>query len=288
VITMEDIAITADNRTAQILNGQAVSDADAYGFNNEGIDDTVLSVKGLNLWYGEKQVLFDVDMPVAKNSITALIGPSGCGKSTLLRCMNRMNDLVDGCRVEGRITYAGEDIYAAGTDINAVRKCIGMIFQKPNPFPKSIRENIVYGPRIHGITKKGDLDEIVERTLRQAALWDEVKDRLDTSGLSLSGGQQQRLCIARALAVDPDIILMDEPTSALDPIATAKIEELCLELKKRYTVVTVTHNMQQARRISDKTGFMYMGKMVEFGDTEKVFDSPAQERTMKYVSGMFG
>ena len=206
---MEDIAITADNRTAQILNGQAVSDADTYGFNNEGIDDTVLSVKGLNLWYGDKQVLFDVDMPVTKNSITALIGPSGCGKSTLLRCMNRMNDLVDGCRVEGRITYAGEDIYAVGTDINAVRKSIGMIFQKPKPFPKSIRENIVYGPRIHGITKKGDLDEIVERTLRQAALWDEVKDRLDTSGLSLSGGQQQRLCIARALAVDPDIILMD-------------------------------------------------------------------------------
>lgn len=284
---MEDTAI-ADSRMVWIGSGQAVSDADAYGFMNETVDGTVLSVKGLNLWYGEKQVLFDVDMTVMKNSITALIGPSGCGKSTLLRCMNRMNDLVDGCRVGGRITYAGEDIYAPGTDINAVRKNIGMIFQKPNPFPKSIRENIVYGPRIHGITKKGDLDEIVERTLRQAALWDEVKDRLDTSALSLSGGQQQRLCIARALAVDPDIILMDEPTSALDPIATAKIEDLCLELKKKYTVVTVTHNMQQARRISDKTGFMYMGRMVEFGDTGKVFDSPAQEKTMKYVSGMFG
>ncbi len=250
--------------------------------------DNIMSVKDLNLWYGEKQALYDINMPVMKNGVTALIGPSGCGKSTLLRCINRMNDLIDGCRIEGTIEYDDKDIFAPGSDINGLRKKVGMIFQKPNPFPRSIRENITYGPKLHGVVKKEELDEIVERTLRQAALWDEVKDRLNTSALSLSGGQQQRLCIARALSVDPEIILMDEPTSALDPIATAKIEELCLELKKKYTVVIVTHNMQQARRISDMTGFMYMGKMIEFDRTEAIFDSPSNEQTGKYVSGLFG
>lgn len=252
-------------------------------------DELILDIKNINLWYGQKQALFDVSMPVKRNEITALIGPSGCGKSTLLRSINRMNDLIDGCRIEGSMIFRGQDIYAPGADVNGIRKEIGMIFQKPNPFPMSIRDNLTYGPKIHGVEKKKELNEIVERTLRQAALWDEVCDRLDTSALALSGGQQQRLCIARALSVNPEIILMDEPTSALDPIATMKIEELCLELKKDYTVVIVTHNMQQARRISDKTGYMYMGEMVEFNPTEKIFgDNPDKESTRKYVSGMFG
>ena len=252
-------------------------------------DEFILDIRNINLWYGEKQALFDVSMPVKKNEITALIGPSGCGKSTLLRSINRMNDLIDGCRIEGTMMYHGENIYAPDADVNGIRKRIGMIFQKPNPFPMSIRDNLTYGPKIHGVEKKKDLNEIVERTLRQAALWDEVKDRLDSSALALSGGQQQRLCIARALSVNPEIILMDEPTSALDPIATMKIEELCMELKKDYTVIIVTHNMQQARRISDMTGYMYMGKLIEFNPTGKIFgDNPDNESTRKYVSGMFG
>ncbi|MCQ2078908.1 MAG: phosphate ABC transporter ATP-binding protein PstB [archaeon] len=255
---------------------------------SEDNNEVILNIQGLNLWYGEKQALFDVDMPVRRNEITALIGPSGCGKSTLLRCLNRMNDLVEGCRIEGTVEYGGVNIFAPDADINGLRKRIGMIFQKPNPFPMSIRDNITFGPRLHGIEKKKELEQIVERTLRQAALWEEVRDRLGSNALALSGGQQQSLCIARALSVNPDIILMDEPTSALDPIATAKIEELCVELKKDYTVVMVTHNMQQAMRISDMTGFMYMGKMVEHDRTDVIFHSASQEATRRYVSGLFG
>jgi len=227
-------------------------------------------------------------MPVKKNRITALIGPSGCGKSTLLRCFNRMNDLIDICRVEGNIDFHGENIYDKDADIIALRKRIGMIFQKPNPFPMTIRDNITYGPKIHGITGRKELNEIVERSLMQAALWDEVADRLDKPAFSLSGGQQQRLCIARTLSVSPEVILMDEPTSALDPIATNKIEDLAQELSMEYTVVIVTHNMQQASRISDNTGFMYMGKMIEFGDTERIFNKPDEELTEKYITGRFG
>ena len=248
----------------------------------------VMEVEGFNLWYGEKQALIDVAMNVRNNKITALIGPSGCGKSTLLRCMNRMNDLVDGCRVEGKMTFHGQDVYSKDTDVMMLRKRIGMIFQKPNPFPMSIRDNITYGPKIHGITKQSELNEIVERSLKQAVLWDEVHERLDQSAMSLSGGQQQRLCIARALSVNPEVILMDEPTSALDPIATSKIEDLATELEKDYTVVIVTHNMQQAARISDYTGFMYLGKMIEFDVTENIFNQPSEELTERYITGRFG
>ena len=250
--------------------------------------DTVMDIENVDVWYGDKHAVLGVNMPVEEHGVTALIGASGCGKSTLLRSMNRMNDLIDGCRVEGSITFRGNDIYAEGTDVNEVRTRIGMIFQRPNPYPMSIRDNITYGPRIHGITKASELDEIVERTLRQAALWDEVKDRLKRSALGLSGGQQQRLCIARALAVNPDVILMDEPTSALDPIATAKIEDLVRDLKKDYTVVIVTHNMQQAKRISDHTGFMQLGEMMEFGETKQIFEDPHNEITSKYIQGIFG
>jgi len=251
-------------------------------------EELTMSVENLNLWYGEKQALIDVSMPVRKNKITALIGPSGCGKSTLIRCMNRMNDIVDICRAEGKIMYRGQNIYDKDTDVMALRKRVGMIFQKPNPFPMSIRDNITYGPKIHGITNQSELDEIVERSLKQAVLWDEVKERLNDSALSLSGGQQQRLCIARTLSINPEVILMDEPTSALDPIATAKIEDLAVELQKEYTVVVVTHNMQQAARISDHTGFMYLGKMIEFDDTEKIFNKPSEDLTERYITGRFG
>ena len=254
----------------------------------ESVDDTVIDVRGLNLWYGEKQALIDVTMPVKRNKITALIGPSGCGKSTLLRSMNRMNDLVDGCRIEGQMLFHGEDMYASDLDINALRSRVGMIFQRPNPFPMTIRENITYGPKIHGIRDRKELNEIVESCLQKAALYDEVADRLDKSALGLSGGQQQRLCIARALAVGPEVILMDEPTSALDPIATSKIEDLAVELRRDYTVAIVTHNMQQASRISDYTGFMYMGKMIEFGETESMFNKPREELTERYLTGRFG
>jgi len=251
-------------------------------------EEITMEIENLNLWYGDKQALIDVTMPVRRNRITALIGPSGCGKSTLIRCMNRMNDIVDGCRVEGKMMYHGQNIYDKDTDIMALRKKVGMIFQKPNPFPMSIRDNITYGPKLHGIKKKEELDEIVERSLRQAVLWDEVHDRLDQSAFSLSGGQQQRVCIARALSINPEVILMDEPTSALDPIATAKIEDLAVELQKDYTVVIVTHNMQQAARISDYTGFMYLGKMIEFDGTEKIFNKPNDELTERYITGRFG
>lgn len=251
-------------------------------------DELCIDIKGVDLWYGDKQALFKVDLPVRRNAITTLIGPSGCGKSTLLRSINRMNDLTPGCRIEGRMLFHGDDLYAPDIDINDLRTRIGMIFQKPNPFPMTIRDNITYGPKIHGVKDKAELDEIVARCLQEAALYDEVADRLDTSAMGLSGGQQQRLCIARALSVNPEVILMDEPTSALDPIATSKIEDLALKLKKSYTVVTVTHNMQQASRIGDYTGFMYLGKMIEFNETEAMFNKPAKAMTERYLTGRFG
>ena len=247
-----------------------------------------ITVESLNLHYGENHALKNVNMEIADHAITAFIGPSGCGKSTFLRCLNRMNDLVDGCRVEGKVILDGEDIYDKRVDTTLLRKKVGMVFQQPNPFPKSIYDNVAYGPRIHGIRKKSQLDEIVERSLRQAAIWDELKDRLNKSALGLSGGQQQRLCIARTLAVQPDVILMDEPTSALDPISTMKIEDLALELKKDYTIVIVTHNMQQASRISDKTAFFLLGELIEYGETTELFANPKNPKTEEYITGRFG
>ena len=248
----------------------------------------IIKVEHLNLWYGEKQVLMDINMEILPNKITALIGPSGCGKSTLIRCFNRMNDVIPGCKIKGHVFFDDKDIYRSGVDAVEVRKKIGMVFQKPNPFPKSIYENVAYGPRVQGIKDKKTLDEIVERSLRVAALWDEVKDRLHESAMGLSGGQQQRLCIARSLSIEPEIILMDEPCSALDPIATAKIEDLMTELKKKYTVIIVTHNMQQAARVSDYTAYMYLGKMIEYDDTKQIFENPKEELTEKYITGRFG
>jgi phosphate transport system ATP-binding protein len=248
----------------------------------------IIITENLSLWYGEKQALSEVTMEVERNRVTALIGPSGCGKSTLIRVFNRMNDLIDGCRIGGKVLIDGQDIYGPSADIVGIRKKIGMVFQKPNPFPKSIYENVAYGPRVHGIREKGELDRIVEKSLRNAALWNEVKDRLHDPATGLSGGQQQRLCIARCLAVEPEIILMDEPCSALDPIATAKIENLIEILKREYTVVIVTHNMQQAARVSDFTGFMYLGKLIEFGETTMIFENPREELTGNYVTGRFG
>ncbi len=249
---------------------------------------SIITVKDMCLWYGASQALKNINIDIPKNSITALIGPSGCGKSTFLKTLNRMNDLVPGVRVEGDIRYNDKDIFDASVDVNELRREIGMVFQKPNPFPMSIYDNIAYGPRTHGITAKSKLDEIVERSLKNAAIWDEVKDRLKKSALGLSGGQQQRLCIARALAVEPHILLMDEPTSALDPISTSKIEDLAAELKNKYTIVIVTHNMQQAVRISDNTAFFLMGELVEFGKTEKIFSMPSDKRTEDYITGRFG
>ena len=248
----------------------------------------IITVNDLCLWYGNTQALKNVNINIAKNSITALIGPSGCGKSTFLKTLNRMNDLVPGVRITGEVRYDGKDIFAPGTDVNELRKNIGMVFQKPNPFPMSVYDNIAYGPRTHGVRSKAKLDDIVERSLRDAAIWDEVKDRLKKSALGLSGGQQQRLCIARALAVEPDVLLMDEPTSALDPISTSKIEDLAMDLKKKYTIVIVTHNMQQAVRISDYTAFFLLGDLVEYGSTEKMFEQPQDKRTEDYITGRFG
>ena len=245
-------------------------------------------IEHLNLWYGSFQALKDINLRLPANEITAFIGPSGCGKSTLLKSLNRMNDLVEGCRIEGTVTLDGEDIFSRKMDVNLLRKRVGMVFQKPNPFPMSIYDNVAYGPRTHGIRSCVKLDEIVEKSLRGAAIWDEVKDRLKKSALGMSGGQQQRLCIARALAVEPEVLLMDEPTSALDPISTSRIEELAMELKKDYTIVMVTHNMQQAARISDKTAFFLLGDMVEFGPTEKIFSMPQDRRTEDYITGRFG
>ena len=250
-------------------------------------NESKITVRDLELFYGEFHALKHVNLDVPAHEITAFIGPSGCGKSTLLRCLNRMNDLVEGCRITGDVRLDGQDIYA-GMDVNLLRKRVGMVFQKPNPFPMSVYDNIAYGPRTHGIKKRAQLDEIVERSLRGAAIWDEVKDRLKKSALGLSGGQQQRLCIARALAADPEVILMDEPTSALDPISTGRIEDLALELKRDYTIVMVTHNMQQATRISDRTVFFLLGEIVESGETEQIFSRPQDKRTEDYVTGRFG
>ena len=250
--------------------------------------DPILQVKDLDLWYGAHQALHSVSMDIPEKSITAFIGPSGCGKSTFLKTLNRMNDLVPGVKITGEVRYRGEDIYAPGTDVCRLRREIGMVFQKPNPFPMSIYDNIAYGPRTHGIRSKTKLDELVERSLRGAAIWDEVKDRLKKNALGLSGGQQQRLCIARARAGEPAVLLMDEPTSALDPISTSRIEELTMELKERYTIVIVTHNMQQAVRISDRTAFFLLGELVEYGATEQVFSAPAEKRTEDYITGRFG
>ena len=249
---------------------------------------TILSVHDLCLWYGNHQALKNISIDIPQNSITALIGPSGCGKSTFLKTLNRMNDLIPGVRVTGSVQYRGEDIFAPGTDLSTLRRQIGMVFQKPNPFPMSIYDNVAYGPRTHGIRNRARLNELVERSLRDAALWEEVRDRLHKNALGLSGGQQQRLCIARALAVEPDILLMDEPTSALDPISTSKIEELAISLKERYTIVMVTHNMQQAVRISDRTAFFLLGEMVEYGGTEQLFAKPTDRRTEDYITGRFG
>lgn len=250
--------------------------------------DMIMEVKDLNLWYGDHHALHDISVDIPKNQITALIGPSGCGKSTFLKTLNRMNDLVEGIKITGNVIYNGENIYAPKVDVTWLRKRVGMVFQKPNPFPMSIYDNIAYGPRTHGITSKVKLDNIVEKSLKDAAIWDEVKDRLNTSALGMSGGQQQRLCIARALAVEPDILLMDESTSALDPISTGKIEELAVELKKKYTVVMVTHNMQQAVRVSDYCAFFLLGDLVEFSETEQMFSVPKDRRTEDYITGRFG
>ncbi len=248
----------------------------------------IITVKDMCLWYGNSQALKNINIDIPEKSITAFIGPSGCGKSTFLKSINRMNDLIPSVKITGNIRYCGENIYAPTTDVNELRRQIGMVFQKPNPFPMSIYDNIAYGPRTHGITNKAKLDDIVERSLRDAAIWDEVKDRLKKSALGLSGGQQQRLCIARALAVEPDVLLMDEPTSALDPISTSKIEELAMELKNRYTIIIVTHNMQQAVRISDNTAFFLLGELIEYGDTEQFFSQPQDQRTEDYITGRFG
>ena len=247
-----------------------------------------VKVENLNLYYGENHALKDVNMDIQENAVTAFIGPSGCGKSTFLKTLNRMNDLVDGVRIDGKVLLDGEDIYEPGVDTTILRKKVGMVFQQPNPFPMSIYDNIAYGPRVHGIRDKKRLDQIVEESLRGAAIFDEVKDRLKKSAMGLSGGQQQRICIARALAVQPEVLLMDEPTSALDPISTAKIEELMEDLKKKYTVIVVTHNMQQATRVSDHTAFFLVGEMVEFGDTKQIFSYPQDKRTEDYITGRFG
>jgi phosphate transport system ATP-binding protein len=251
-------------------------------------DDTIINVRDLNLWYGPTQALRNISMPVAHRKVTSLIGPSGCGKSTLIRCFNRMNDLVPSCRIEGSISFHEKDIIGPDADPVDIRQRIGMVFQKPNPFPKSIFENIAYGPRIHGLKDRNELDRIVESSLKKAALWEEVKNRLHESALGLSGGQQQRLCIARTLAVNPEVILMDEPCSALDPIATAKIEDLIDILKKEFCVVIVTHSMSQAARVSDYTAFMYLGDLIEFGDTRQIFENPRKELTENYITGRFG
>lgn len=248
----------------------------------------LISVKDLCLWYGKTQALKDIQIDIPEKSITALIGPSGCGKSTFLKTLDRMNDLIPGVKITGEVRYDGQDIYAPGVDVNELRRAIGMVFQKPNPFPMSIYDNVAYGPRTHGVRNKAKLDDLVERSLRGAAIWDEVKDRLRKNALGLSGGQQQRLCIARALAVEPRVLLMDEPTSALDPISTSKIEELAAQLKERYTIVIVTHNMQQAVRISDRTAFFLLGELIECDGTEKLFSAPSDKRTEDYITGRFG
>ncbi|MGN1027468.1 MAG: phosphate ABC transporter ATP-binding protein PstB [Faecousia sp.] len=250
------------------------------------MNEPIITVKGLNLWYGQTQALKNISIDIPEKSITALIGPSGCGKSTFLKTLNRMNDLIPGVKITGDVRFHGEDIF--GAEVNGLRRQVGMVFQKPNPFPMSIYDNVAYGPRTHGVRNKARLDDIVEKALTDAAIWDEVKDRLKKNALGLSGGQQQRLCIARALAVEPEVLLMDEPTSALDPISTSRIEDLAMELKKAYTIVIVTHNMQQALRISDQTAFFLLGDLVEYGSTEALFSQPVDKRTENYITGRFG
>jgi phosphate transport system ATP-binding protein len=250
--------------------------------------DIVIETIDLNLWYDDVQALRDINLKFKKNKVTAIIGPSGCGKSTLIRCFNRMNDVIEGCRIEGAVLFNGKDLYDKNADVRLNRKRIGMIFQKPNPFPMSIIDNMTYGPKIHKVEDSKDLERIAERCLKRAVLWDEVEDRLEESAMGLSGGQQQRLCIARALSVEPEVLLMDEPTASLDPIATQKIEDLILELKKEWTVIIVTHNMQQAARISDYTAFMYLGEMIEYGETEQIFENPHKKLTENYITGRFG
>jgi phosphate transport system ATP-binding protein len=272
--------MSTDVRLAQFMTSHVQAAMD--------LEKPMVSIESLSLWYGEKRALKHISMAIPAQRITAYIGPSGCGKSTLLRCLNRMNDLVDGVRIKGTILVSGTDIYDPALDVTELRKRVGMVFQRSNPFPKSIYDNVAYGPRILGIRSRNELEPIVERSLRAAALWEEVSDRLQDSALGLSGGQQQRLCIARAVAVEPEVLLMDEPCSALDPIATAKIEELMLELKQRYTIVIVTHNMQQAARVSDYTGFMLLGELVEFGVTKELFTNPRDRRTEDYITGRFG
>ncbi|HET9768999.1 MAG TPA: phosphate ABC transporter ATP-binding protein PstB [Thermoanaerobaculia bacterium] len=272
---------TANPEVVTTARQRLAAEADVFA-------DLIFDVQKLSLWYGEKQALKDISLKIPQRRITAFIGPSGCGKSTLIRCLNRLNDLVDGVRIEGDVLFEGDSIFDPRLDVNLLRKRIGMVFQKSNPFPKSIWENVAYGCKLQGITKRGDLDDIVEKSLRNAALWDEVHDRLHESALGLSGGQQQRLCIARAIAVEPEVILLDEPCSALDPIATAKVEELMQNLKDEYTQVIVTHNMQQASRVSDYTAFLYLGELIEFGETEKLFIKPEKQQTEDYITGRFG
>jgi phosphate transport system ATP-binding protein len=274
-------AVSLLRRQAEQGNGQ-----DRSAMLPAGVPE--IEIRDLCLYYGDKQALENINMDIARNQVTAFIGPSGCGKSTLIRCLNRLNDLVEGVRITGSITIAGQEILGQTVDVTELRKRVGMVFQKPNPFPKTIYENVAYGPRILGVSNKARLDEIVERSLKRAALWEEAKDRLQDNALALSGGQHQRLCIARAIAVEPQVLLMDEPCSALDPMATTKIEELIHELKKHYTIVIVTHNMQQAARVSDYTAFMYLGRLIEFGSTEKLFTTPEKQETEDYITGRFG
>ncbi|KID58008.1 phosphate ABC transporter ATP-binding protein PstB [Pseudoalteromonas luteoviolacea] len=269
----------------QVNNADANTKLDLANLSPE---QTALEIKDLDLYYGDKQALSKINMLIPKGQVTAFIGPSGCGKSTLLRCINRMNDLVDTCRIEGEINLQGQNIYDKSVDVAALRRNVGMVFQRPNPFPKSIYENVVYGLRLQGIKDKRKLDEVVERSLRGAALWDEVKDRLHDSAFGLSGGQQQRLVIARSIAIEPEVLLLDEPTSALDPISTLVIEELINDLKDKYTVVIVTHNMQQAARVSDQTAFMYMGELIEYSDTNTLFTTPTKKKTEDYITGRYG
>lgn len=270
----------------RIKNNHNIQTKDAK--NRSIRNNVIIECKNLNLWYDDNHALKDINMIVRKNKVTAIIGPSGCGKSTLIRSFNRMNDVIDRCKIKGIVQFKGRDIYGPRISVMKLRKRIGMIFQKPNPFPMSIYDNILYGPKIHNVRDKKKLEDILENSLKRAVLWDEVKDRLKDSALGLSGGQQQRLCIARAIAIEPEVILMDEPTSSLDPIATAKIEELLNDLKKKYTVVIVTHNMQQAARISDYTAFMYLGELIEFGETDQIFENPREKLTENYITGRFG
>jgi phosphate transport system ATP-binding protein len=277
-----------NNQASSAVPSASPSDLEGREYLDLSSEDIALEVNNLNLYYGESQALKNISMRIPRGRVTAFIGPSGCGKSTFLRCFNRMNDLVDTCRIEGEIKIDGDDIYAKSVDVADLRRKVGMVFQKPNPFPKSIYDNVAYGLRLQGVRNRRELDDVVERSLRKAALWDEVKDRLNDNAFGLSGGQQQRLVIARAIAIEPEVILLDEPCSALDPISTAKVEELIIELKDSYTIIIVTHNMQQAARVSDFTAYMYLGELIEHDDTAKLFTNPAQRATEDYITGRYG